>query len=216
MQLRLGTHVRCEGAVVGEVADVVIEPVSRRLTHIVVETSDREAARLVRGALIAEANGEVTLSCTRAEFDRLESIVEFAFVRLDEMPKPTDDADVGVETAISMPSIGSTEFGDFAGEYGSSMGLAYHRIPKGEAEVRRASPVTSSDAHEIGYACGFVFDELRVTHVVLERGHLWGTRDITIPIDGVEKIETDGITLSLTKDEVAGLPAVRLHHLPFS
>ena len=215
MQLRLGTHVRCEGEVVGEVADVVIEPAARRRI-IVVETSEREAARL--GACAergSERRGRRSVARGPSSTGSIDRRVRF--VRLDEIPEPTDDADVGVvETAISMPSIGSTEFGDFAGEYGSSIGLAYHRIPKGEAEVRRASPVTSPTQHEIGYACGFVFDDLRVTHVVLERGHLWGTRDITIPIDGVEKIETDGLTLSLTKDEVAALPAVRLHHLPFS
>ena len=41
MQLRLGTHVHCAGEQVGQVGDVVIDPVTRRLTHIVVETHER-------------------------------------------------------------------------------------------------------------------------------------------------------------------------------
>jgi sporulation protein YlmC with PRC-barrel domain len=58
MQLRLGTQVRCAGDVVGQVGDVVIDPASRRLTHVVVETHSNEA-RLVPGSLIhgGEADG---------------------------------------------------------------------------------------------------------------------------------------------------------------
>ena len=218
MQLRLGTQVRCAGDVVGQVGDVVIDPASRRLTHVVVETHSNEA-RLVPGSLVhaGEADGrELVLSCTKAEFDELGSILEFSYVSLDEFPESDGGSDVGVETVISMPLYGAEEFGDYPGEYGSSVGLAYHRIPKGEAEVRRSSAVISADGHQIGAACGFVLYEDRVTHVVLERGHLWGTRDVTIPIDAVKSIETDELTLSISKDEVSALPSVRVHRLPFT
>ena len=218
MQLRLGTHVRCAGeGVVGQVGDVVIDPVSRRLTHVVVETHSNEA-RLVPASFVreGEADGELVLSCTKAEFDELGSILEFSYVQLDEFPDGDGRSDVGVETVISMPLYGAEEFGDYPGEYGSSIGLAYHRIPKGEAEFRRSSAVISSDGHQIGAACGFVLYEDRVTHVVLERGHLWGTRDVTIPIDAVASIETDELTLSISKHEVSALPSVRVHRIPFT
>jgi sporulation protein YlmC with PRC-barrel domain len=218
MQLRLGTHVRCGGEVVGQVGDVVIDPVSRRLTHVVVETQSSEA-RLVPASVVrgGEADGrELVLSCTKAEFDDLGSILEFSYVQLDEFPESDGGSDVGVETVISMPLYGAEEFGDYPGEYGSSVGLAYHRIPKGQAEVRRSSAVIASDGHQIGAACGFVLEEDRVTHVVLERGHLWGTRDVTIPIDAVESIETDELTLSISKDEASALPSVRVHRIPFT
>jgi uncharacterized protein YrrD len=218
MQLRLGTHVHCAGEQVGQVGDVVIDPVTRRLTHIVVETHENEA-RLVPASLVrgSEAEGhELNLSCTKAEFEELGSILEFSYVQLDEFPEPDGSSDVGVETVISMPLYGAEEFGDYPGEYGSSVGLAYHRIPKGEAEVRRSSAVISSDDHQIGAACGFVLSEDRVTHVVLERGHLWGTRDITIPIEAVASIETDELRLSIGKDEVSALPSVRVHRIPFT
>jgi hypothetical protein len=46
---------------------------------------------------------------------------------------------------------------------------------------------------------------------VLERGHLWGKRDVTIPIGSVTQIETDAVTVGLTKDEVGALPTVHVH-----
>jgi sporulation protein YlmC with PRC-barrel domain len=218
MQLRLGTHVRCADGVIGEVGDVVIDPVSRRLTHVVVET-EQNAARLVPASHIPDdqTDGhELVIACTRGEFDDFESVLEFSYVSLDEFPAGDADSDVGVETVISMPLYGAEEFGDYPGEYGSSVGLAYHRIPKGEAEVRRSSAVISADGHQIGCACGFVIYDGRVTHVVLEHGHLWGTRDVTIPIDAVDTIETDELTLSISKEDVSALPAVRVHRLPFT
>jgi sporulation protein YlmC with PRC-barrel domain len=90
--------------------------------------------------------------------------------------------------------------------------MTYDRVPKGEVEVRRASPVFSADGHHLGHVEGFVVDgEDQITHVVLERGHLWGKRDVTIPIGSVAKVENDQVILDLSKDEVGRLPAVRVH-----
>ena len=46
-----------------------------------------------------------------------------------------------------------------------------------------------------------------VTHVLLQEGHLWGRKEVAIPIGSVERID-DGITVNLTKKEIEDLPAV--------
>jgi hypothetical protein len=77
------------------------------------------------------------------------------------------------------------------------------------------SPVRCTDGtfgHALGQVDGFVVDsEEQITHFILERGHLWGRRDVTIPIAAVATVETDAVTLSLSKDEVGALPSVRVH-----
>jgi len=45
----------------------------------------------------------------------------------------------------------------------------------------------------------------QVTHVLLQEGHLWGRRDISIPACAVTKVE-NGIWLNLTKEQVEDLP----------
>jgi len=47
-----------------------------------------------------------------------------------------------------------------------------------------------------------------VTHVLLQEGHLWGRKDVVIPISAVTGIDGGDITLTLTKQEVQDLPAV--------
>jgi len=89
--------------------------------------------------------------------------------------------------------------------------MTYDRIPKGEVEIRRSSRVTSADGHDLGTVEAFLVEEDDITHIVLERGHLWGRRDVTIPIGAVARVETDAVTLGLSKDEVGALPSTRVH-----
>ena len=94
----------------------------------------------------------------------------------------------------------------------SHVTVRYDRIPKGEVELRRASAVHSSDGHHLGHVDGFVVDdEEHITHIVLERGHLWGKREIAIPVGAIAAMETDSVVLSLTKDEVGAIRATRVH-----
>ena len=69
----------------------------------------------------------------------------------------------------------------------------------------------SADGHHLGHIDGFLVDgEAQITHIILEHGHLWGRRDVTVPIGAVAKVETDAVTLGLSKDEVGELPSVRV------
>jgi hypothetical protein len=44
-----------------------------------------------------------------------------------------------------------------------------------------------------------------VTHILLEEGHLWGRKQVAIPVSAVASIE-DGIRLNITKRQVEDLP----------
>ena len=218
MRLELGTPVRCTDDTFGELADVVIDPISERLTHLVVRPRDQEsqAARLVPIELAeaSEEKSEISLHGTVEEVNRLEPVHEFAYLRLGEAPVEDPDWDVGVEDVLAMPYYEADPLGPNP-NYEPNVGMTYDRVPKGEVEIRRSSAVTSADGHDLGHVDGFLVDgEGQITHFILERGHLWGRREITIPIGAVAKVETDAVTLSLSKDEVGALPSVRVHRWP--
>ncbi len=91
------------------------------------------------------------------------------------------------------------------------MVVGYDRIPKGEVEIRRTSAVTSADGHTVGHVDGLmVADDQHISHVVLQHGHLWGRREVGIPISDVDRVENDEVVLRLTRDEVGELPSVRV------
>jgi hypothetical protein len=45
-----------------------------------------------------------------------------------------------------------------------------------------------------------------VTGVLLDEGHLWGKKEVAIPIAAVKFVVDDGVHLTLTKNEVSALP----------
>src|SRR5437762_906354 len=71
MRLELGTPVRCTDKAYGELADVVIDPIAKRVTHLVVRPSQQEAleTRLVPIEL-AEGATRRRRSCSAARWKR--------------------------------------------------------------------------------------------------------------------------------------------------
>ena len=54
---------------------------------------------------------------------------------------------------------------------------------------------------------GFVVNpaDQKVTHVLLKEGHLWGRRQVAIPVSAVAPVDA-GIRLNITKQQVEDLP----------
>ena len=216
VRLDLGKPVRCSDGVFGELADVVIDPVTKRVTHLVVrpEREDRLATRLVPIELTEEDDrGEaIWIRCTLEEVGKLDSVEEFAYLRAGEFPASDPDWDVGIYDVLTPQFYEGTGFEEYAGQLGTSEGMIYDRVPKGEIEIRRSSPVYSSDGHHLGHVDGFVVDANdQIAQLVLERGHLWGLREVTVPIGAIASVANDEVKLSLSRDEVGALPAVRVH-----
>ena len=216
MKLELASAVRCLDGPFGELADVVIDPTSRRVTDLVVEPHGRHGlAVLVPIELaVAEDGGSpaIVLRSTLEDAGRLPPVQEFAYLRLGAFPAGDPDWDVGIENVLALPYYGYAEFG-YPGlvqpPVDPHVSITYDRIPKGEIEIRRASQVASSDGHRLGRVDGFLVDgDDQITHLILERGRFWGRREVTIPIGAVTQVATDSVEVGLTKDEVGALPAI--------
>jgi sporulation protein YlmC with PRC-barrel domain len=210
VRLKLGNPVRCSDGAVRELADVVIDSGSKSVTHLVVQPQkEPEAARLVPIELAGDAPGEreeISLRCTSELLERLEPVREYAYLRPGEQPEQDSKWDVGVEDMYSAPNYGPSDFGEYAADLDSGVGISYDRVPKGEIELRHASAVYSSDQHHLGRVEGLLVDaDDHVTHVLLERGHLWWRREIAVPAESISKFETDMVTLGVTKDELGAL-----------
>jgi sporulation protein YlmC with PRC-barrel domain len=216
VRLDLGCPVRCSDDAFGELADVVIDPTTRRVTHLVVQPHRKtDPARLVpieraRGG--DEADGTIVLDGTVAEIGQLERVREAAYLRLGEFPVEDPDWEVGIEEMLAQPYYqGLDAVGAEPIAYDDHVMWQYDRIPKGDVEIRRASPVTSADGHHLGHVDGFIVDgDDHIGHLVLEHGHLWGKREVVIPIGAVARVETDAVVLTLSKDEVGALES---HHV---
>jgi sporulation protein YlmC with PRC-barrel domain len=207
----IGAGVSCADGACGEVTRVVINPVARELTHLVVEPAGRRGlGRLVPLGLVDATGGGIRLRCTIAEFKRLDAAEETQFV-----PGTRGYAAYGPEQVLSWPwlSLGGTAGVEGDVVAGVSETVTYDAVPLGEVAVRRGDRVHATDG-EIGHVEGLVIDPRNhhVTHVLLQEGHLWGRKEVAIPISAVTGA-ADGIRLNITRDEVRDLPPVDIDHL---
>jgi hypothetical protein len=46
--------------------------------------------------------------------------------------------------------------------------------------------------------------------MVLREGHLWGQKDVLIPVSKIGRIEADRVHVTLSREEVANLPDIPL------
>jgi hypothetical protein len=224
MRIDLDMPISCVDGAFGKLVDVIIAPGSRRLTHIVVQPSDEmHRARLVptQSARAADAEGfaleGLALDCTAATISASEPIQESAYLRVGELIEGGPDWDAGIQEAYPIPeggSLGPEIMGSgMSIEYDQHVGVNYHRIPKGDVEIRRSSDVLSADGHRLGHVVGFVIDdEDRITELVLEHGHLWGKRMVQIPGSAIDRFEIDELVLALSSDEVGALKPLPGHH----
>lgn len=205
VQFRIGAKVSCADDACGRVSRVVVDPVAQVVTHLVVEPEHREGlGRLVPVDLASPAPDGIRLDCTLAEFEQFDSAEETQFV-----PGTMGYAVYGPEQVLSWPyyRLGDTVM-DPDSEGKVSQTVTVDTVPLGEVAVRRGAHVHAVDG-PIGHVEGLVIDadNDRVTHVLLQEGHLWGAKQVAIPISAVTGVE-DGIKLSISKREVQDLPPV--------
>ena len=194
-EFTLGVRASCSDGFCGVVSRTILDPAARTVTHLVVGPRHGEGGRLVPLDLVEAAAGEIRLRCTLDEYSRLDPAEETELV----------DGGYG--------GVGGLGVGGSVSGMGTGLGLGSstplvveHAVPLGEVEVERHESVHAVDGH-IGHVEGFAVDRAdhKVTHVLLKEGHLWGRRQVAIPLSAVASVDA-GIRLNLTKKQVEELP----------
>ena len=167
---------------------MILDPATETVTHLVIEPKHRPGAgRLVPLDLVDTTAGDIRVRCTVEGFGELGPAEETELID-------------GVTSGLAgMNAMGVTH---------PVPVIVEDVVPLGEADVESGEPVHTLDG-EIGRVQGFLVDpnDHRVTHVLLEEGHLWGRKKVSIPVSAVTGVE-NGIQLSLTKKQVEDLPPV--------
>jgi len=209
-EFAIGARASCSDGYCGELRRLIIDPATDTVTHLVIQRGhSKEAARLVPGGLAETTDGEIRLHCTLAEFDKFDHAEE------RELGDKADEriGDIGVLSGGFVYDVGGDALAPIGGGF-EDLGHVPERrrtfvedvIPMGEDQVGPGDQVHAVDG-EIGRVRGFLVnpDDHRVTHVLLKEGHLWGRKEVAIPMTAVTGVET-GIRLNLTKEQVGDLP----------
>jgi uncharacterized protein YifN (PemK superfamily) len=85
------------------------------------------------------------------------------------------------------------------------------QIPAGELAVHRGTRVEATDGI-VGKVDEFVVNpqNSHITHLVMREGHLWGHKDVIIPLSAMRDTHEDTVFLNLDKHEIESLPTFPL------
>jgi hypothetical protein len=218
MRIEIGTDLVWGETTWGTIRDVIVDPMRNRVTHLVVERGRGDAGRIVPIDAVSEPTpGEPLVIAPDRDPATFDAVEETDYIRHDRSPALGEGWDVVaprylalpyypyLPQAVTIPQVPAPPV-DAAG---GTVTAPADSVPTGRSEIRRTSEVWSKDDHVVGRVDAFLVDDgYRVTHVVLERGHLWTHREICIPVAAVDQVHSDWIELSLTKDDVEALPDV--------
>jgi hypothetical protein len=218
MNIPVHALVHCTDGNFGHTTCLIVNPINDNITHFVVnDHSFLGHEYIVPVSFITSTTEDsITVNCDRSALARQPDFIEYEYDHLDEIPP------YGQEH-IYWPMMMSDDL--YTPQY---LPTEHEQIPADELAVRRGMSVYAAAEHEdsemtdrihIGQVEAFVATPTtgHITHLVLREGHLWGQRNITIPVKAIEKIEVDDVQLNLTKQAIEALPSVHVKRwMPFA
>ena len=90
--------------------------------------------------------------------------------------------------------------------------VEHQQIPLGELAVRRGTHVEAIDGY-VGHVDEFVVnpENGNIIHLLMREGHLWGKKDVIIPLSAMGETHRDTVFLKLDKHQIESLPTFPVH-----
>lgn len=195
MDIPIDVEVFCTDGKCGRSTGVVLKPKTEEVTHLIVREKDvpHEEILVPVAAVGATTPDSINLSYTRDKVDELQRFMETKYVEVD-IPRYAG----GVYT-LAPYTYAEAEV----------LPVRQQAVPEGELAVQRGAQVEATDGH-VGRVDEFLMDpeSERITHLVLQEGHLWGKKDINIPVSEIDRIEGNTVHLKIDKQAIEELPAI--------
>jgi sporulation protein YlmC with PRC-barrel domain len=200
MDIPVNAKVYCTDGPCGRSVYVIINPMTRQVTHLVVkpEKSPR-TERLVPVSEVMETTPRlVRLRCTRDELATFILFIDTEYIQADvpyyDLGYEADEYMIFPFVTPAVPVV---------------IPVKHEHIPPGELAVRRGARVVATDGR-VGRVDEFLVDPPtgHITHLVMREGHLLGKKDVTIPISQIDRMENGVVYLKLDKNGIKGLAAI--------
>jgi PRC-barrel domain len=208
MEIPLNAQVECTDGVCGRSMYVLINPVIDQVTHLVVREDSSGAEYIVPVEVVSETIADtIRLHCSKAKLKKMRPFIKTTFIE-EKVPynSGSDGGMYGMGAYYYAPYVTS--------EMTVQVLVEHQQIPPGELAVRRGTRVEATDGY-VGHVDEFVVnpENGHITHLVMREGHLWGQKDVIIPVSamGKHREDTDTVFLKLNKQQIESLPTFPLH-----
>jgi uncharacterized protein YrrD len=192
MDICTNARIYCKDGFYGHVTYIILNPITNEITHLVVqEDVITYPERLVPSDLVVSSSPtQIVLRLTKSELRKLPSFTKTEFLQSD-LPSHM------LTSHLMWPYIMS---------HAEMKTVETKSIPRDELAVRRGARVEAVDG-PIGHLDKFVVDPdcECVTDLVVREGHLWGQKEMTIPVTEIDRIQEDTVYLKLNKSDAERL-----------
>ncbi|MFN2240700.1 MAG: DUF1269 domain-containing protein [Anaerolineae bacterium] len=202
-EIAVDARIECVDGHCGQCLTLIVNRETRKVTHLVLEDETlphKPYQRLVPVDQVAAADKDlIQLGCTRDEVARMEPFIQTHYIQK-------------TERSYSVLQGGEGPVTDAATAGASYSTYEEERVPEGAVAIRPGMEVEATDGHA-GMAGDLVVDptSAEITHFVLREGHLWGKKEVTLPLAAVERVAGDRVYLKLDKQAIGQLPAIPVH-----
>jgi sporulation protein YlmC with PRC-barrel domain len=199
-EIPVHAEVYCTDGLCGVSTLVVINPATRQVTHLVVRGRGwmDEEHMVAIGEVVETTANVVHLRCSKDELAEMKR-----FLRGEHRPGEIPFLSYGPDDYMMWPYVWPDD---------GILLQEHDHVPPDELAVHRGTHVNATDGR-VGRVDEFLVDpqDGQVTHLVLREGHLWGQKDVTIPVSQIERIGGDTVYLRLDKEHIKALPAIPVH-----
>ena len=192
--LRLDAEVRCLDGRCARLHRVVLAPQTSNVTHLVVRLRDGREVVVPMGMVGQLAPDAITL---KVASDDLKDLPDF--ISTDYCLPTTDMQHPFGEGCALMPLPDLGVFNP------GPLRIEHHHVPPGEVELTEGLPVVCADGD-----CGRIDQILidpdlsKATGFVVRKGFIF-THDVSVPLSWVSGIDSDGVHLKATRDQLSKL-----------
>jgi uncharacterized protein YrrD len=196
MKIPLNAIVQCTDGLDGRAVQAIVNPITKKITHVVVEEKKLpHIERLVPvQSIVDTADDRIYLNCSRQELGQMTPLIESEFLWA-EIPEFN-----GSHPYLLHPYV-----------IPGRLTTKQESLPPGELCIRRGARVQATDG-KVGRVDEFVVIPTNgeITHLLLREGHLWGRREVAIPISEIDRLEERTVYLKLDRKGVEALPPVQV------
>ena len=207
MEIPLNAQVECTDGNFGRSVCLLINPVIDQVTHLVVkEDPSPYGEYMVPISFVTETKFDsIRLNCSKAEIAKMDLFIQMTVIE-QRAPVQSFGSGGGVS------GIGSFYLPYVTTDKTIDVSVEDQQIPSGELAVSRGTRVEASDG-DVGHVDEFVVnpENGHITHLVLREGHLWGKKDVIIPVSEIGETRDDTVFLKLDKAQIEALPSFPLN-----
>jgi hypothetical protein len=195
MDISINAKVCCLDGPCGQATRVILKPTSEEITHLVVSNEFfQETEYLVSIDHVTESTpSQIQLDCSREELENMPVFDMVEFVVSD------------ITGFTGNPYM----MWPYYAPEGEHIELEKDHIPADELVIRRGAGVNSTEGR-VGRVDEFLINpgNDHITHLVMREGHLWGQKEVTIPVSQVDHYKDNTVYLKLNKQEIEKLPSI--------